>query len=69
MSKDTSKLANYLNHYEDLNPQEFEDTVAEMFCCKDWENVRVTSRTADKGRDVIGYHQKGRKVQLIINNF
>lgn len=62
MSKDTSKLANYLNHFESLSPQEFEDMVAEMFRCKGWENVRITSRTADKGRDVIGYNLDGYEV-------
>lgn len=64
MSKDTSKLANYLNHFESQSPQEFEDMVAEMFRCKGWENVRITSRTADKGRDVIGYNLDGYEVYI-----
>lgn len=58
---DISNLSYYLNQFDELNPQEFEDMVAVMLRCKGWTNVNVTSRTVDKGRDIIGNDQKGRK--------
>jgi restriction system protein len=38
--------------------------VAQMLYCKGWTNVELTNRSADKGRDIIGYDKKGRKVYV-----
>ncbi|MEE9378775.1 MAG: restriction endonuclease [Candidatus Lokiarchaeia archaeon] len=61
---DISNLFYYMNRFDDLNPYDFEDMVAQMFYCKGWTNVELTSRSADKGRDIIGYDKKGRKVYI-----
>lgn len=59
---DITNLSYYLNQFDDLSPFEFEDMVAQMLYCKGWTNVELTSRTADKGRDIIGLDPKGRRV-------
>ncbi|GAH32228.1 unnamed protein product, partial [marine sediment metagenome] len=61
---DISNLFYYMNRFDDLNPYEFENMVAQMLHCKGWKNVELTSRSADKGRDIIGYDKKGRKVYI-----
>lgn len=64
MSRDISVLNAYLLRFDELTPYEFEDMVAEMYRCKGWQEVSTTTRSDDKGRDVIGVDKKGRKVYV-----
>jgi len=65
---DISNLSYYLNQFDELNPYDFEDMVAQMLRCKGWTNIELTSRTADKGRDIIGCDQKGKKVYIEVKH-
>lgn len=64
MPRDVSVLNAYLGKFDDLTPYEFEDMVAEMYRCKGWQDVSTTTRSDDKGRDVIGVDKKGRRVYV-----
>ena len=64
MSRDTSLLNTYFRRFDNLTPYEFEDMVAEMYRCKGWQDVSTTSKSADKGRDVVGINKKGKKVYV-----
>jgi len=67
--KSTSVLAQYLKNINNLNPYEFEDMVAELFRVQGWTNVKVTSRSNDKGRDVIGINPEGKKVYIEVKKY
>lgn len=47
-----------------MNPFEFEKIVAQMLRSKAWTDVNLTSKTVDKGRDIIGTNKKGQKVYV-----
>lgn len=63
-SRDVSILKSYIENIDNLSPYEFEEMVAEMYRCKGWTQVEVTQPTDDKGRDVIGFDKKGRKIYV-----
>ncbi|MFX1259960.1 MAG: restriction endonuclease, partial [Promethearchaeota archaeon] len=62
---DTSSLLYFLNHFENLESNEFVDMVAEMLSSRGWKNVSITSRSGEKKCDIIGFDQKGRKVYIL----
>ena len=57
--RDSTELESFLRDYKNLSPYEFEDMVCEMFQLQGWRDVKVTSRSADKGRYVIGFEPDG----------
>ncbi len=63
-SRNISLLKSYLKNIDNLSPYEFEEMVAEMYRCKGWSNVQVTQPSGDKGRDIIGFDRKGRKIYV-----